>query len=294
MRAACRHRPASKPVGRRRLRSPLVNASTDVVGKKTSNKLPAISPAKDDDYADRICRLVHDAFKTTCIPGIRNALETAPAQTLPPPKAWPVWDEEAIATLTATPQCPGIARPVSLVIAASVPTLLGWYGYYKFSIEEELYEAEIRKPGGRATGFGGYGTLLPFVYSVILSVACRLADHPTASDYFFEVGGAWILATQVNLYVRVNELCKEAFPDESPPLHSWWAVLPPPMDVVVGLRQVHYLARYSAYVRGEQLDEDVVAEEYFPFVASERFTLAEFVREPKRWFAFTKDWDNWW
>ena len=48
---------------------------------------------------------------------------------------------------------------MSLVIAASVPTALGWYGFYKFSVEEELFQMEIRRPGGRATGFGGYGTL---------------------------------------------------------------------------------------------------------------------------------------
>jgi hypothetical protein len=36
-----------------------------------------------------------------------------------------------------------------------------------------------------------------------------------------------------------------------PPLHVWWALLPPPLDVVVGLRQVHFLARYWTEARGD-------------------------------------------
>jgi hypothetical protein len=29
----------------------------------------------------------------------------------------------------------------------SVPTLLGWYGYYKFSVEEELFQDELASEG---------------------------------------------------------------------------------------------------------------------------------------------------
>jgi len=77
-------------------------------------------------------------------------------------------------------------------------------------------------------------------------------------------------------------------------LRCWWALLPPPIDVVVGLRQVHFLSKYWADVRGEKLDEDVVAT-LFPFISEdERFSLEQFVREPKRWFWFTKDWDDFW
>lgn len=35
---------------------------------------------------------------------------------------------------------------------------------------------------------------------------------------------------------------------------------------------------------------DVVAEECFPFISSERFTLREFATQPRRWFAFTQGW----
>ena len=47
--------------------------------------------------------------------------------------------------LTSPPQVPGISRGVSLTIAASVPTALGWYGYYKFSVEEELFQVSVSK-----------------------------------------------------------------------------------------------------------------------------------------------------
>ena len=97
---------------------------------------------------------------------------------------------------------------------------------------------------------------------------------------------------QVNLYRRVNELCKEEFPNEEEPLYAWWALLPPPLDVVVGLRQVHYLARYWAKRRNDGFQEDLFADTLFPFISSERFTLKEFINEPKRWFWFTKEWKN--
>ena len=96
----------------------------------------------------------------------------------------------------------------------------------------------------------------------------------------------------MNLYRRVNELCKEEFPDEEKPLYAWWALLPPPLDVVVGLRQVHYLARYWAKRRNDGFQEDLFADTLFPFISSERFTLKEFINEPKRWFWFTKEWKN--
>ena len=52
------------------------------------------------------------------------------------------------------------------------------------------------------------------------------------------------------------------------------------------------MAKYWTQVRGEAWRPDVVAEEWFPFIASERFTLREFATQPSRWFAFTKDWDD--
>jgi hypothetical protein len=61
---------------------------------------------------------------------------------------------------------------------------------------------------------------------------------------------------------------------------------------VVGLRQVHFLSEFWRIKRGEEDDKDIIAEELFPFISSERFTLKEFVTEPKRWFWFTKKWKD--
>lgn len=106
-----------------------------------------------------------------------------------------------------------------------------------------------------------------------------------------QAGGAWILLGQVNLYRRVNELWTAKYGGEAP-LHPWWALLPPPFDVIVGVRQVHFLAKYWSDVRGEDWGGDAIAEELFPFIDQERFTLKEFVTEPRRWFSFTKDWPD--
>eukprot|EP00596_Hydrurales_sp_CCMP1899_P006042 CAMPEP_0119051584 /NCGR_PEP_ID=MMETSP1177-20130426/73153_1 /TAXON_ID=2985 /ORGANISM="Ochromonas sp, Strain CCMP1899" /LENGTH=215 /DNA_ID=CAMNT_0007030837 /DNA_START=541 /DNA_END=1188 /DNA_ORIENTATION=+ len=190
--------------------------------------------------------------------------------------------------LTTPPQYPGLPRPVSLTILASVPTALGWYGFYKFSVEEELFQDELRR-GGRVTGCGGYGTLLPFVFLFLFGGLFNVLGAEDLSSQCLRYGGIWILGGQINLYRRVNELYTEKFIGSEPPLHEWWALLPPPLDVVVGLRQVHFLSKYWAAVRGEEVEKDFFADGLFPFISSERFTLLEFVQQPKRWFWFTSD-----
>ena len=128
---------------------------------------------------------------------------------------------------------------------------------------------------------------------MLLGGVGELAGVPGA-DGLLEFGALWILLGQVNLYRRVNELFDEADCPIAggPPVHAWWALLPPPLDVVVGLRQVHYLARYWAARRGDEWQPDAVAEKYFPFIAAPRFTLLEFARTPSLWFWFTAEWDD--
>ena len=135
--------------------------------------------------------------------------------------------------------------------------------------------------------------MLPFVFLFLIGgTTSLLPGLDKISAPCIQAGGLWILLGQVNLYRRVNELYKEEFPEEQEPLHAWWALLPPPLDVVVGLRQVHFLSRYWAKRRGENYQHDVFADTLFPFISSDRFTLKEFINEPKRWFWFTKDWDD--
>ena len=132
-----------------------------------------------------------------------------------------------------------------------------------------------------------FGILLGFPLSVL---------HLPGGETLIQAASAWILLGQVNLYRRVNELCEEA-KDElgmtEGPLWEWWALLPPPIDVIVGLRQVHFLSEYWRIQRGEAYDKDILAEELFPFIsAKERFTLKQFFRTPSMWFWFTTEWQD--
>lgn len=253
----------------------LIEDDTEIIGEIIVSSYP---PVKEGDYVDTFCRWTNSAFRNLTIAPVRNYLEIMPAET----------NMTFLQKLKSPPQYPGISRPVSLTIAASVPTALGWYGYYKFSVEEELFQDEMRREG-RVTGCGGYGTLLPFVFLFLIGSATHFVPAlESLSNSCIEIGGIWILLGQINLYRRVNELSVEKFGGEAP-LHSWWALLPPPLDVVVGLRQVHFLAKYWAAVREEEFQDDIFADTLFPFISSERFTLKEFVSQPRRWFWFTAD-----
>lgn len=231
---------------------------------------------------DLFCRGTNAACKKLVTPKVRNAVELKAAEALNMPRIGPL---SFVRTASRRPESPGVPRPVWLVVGASVPTLLLWYGYYKYAVEEELFWDELRTKG-RVSGCGGYGTLFPFVYAVLLGGFGELV-HVPHSEVLIEAGAVWILLGQMNLYRRVNELAKER--GEEPPLHEWWALLPPPLDVIVGLRQVHFLAEHWAAVRGEELPADPFATEWFPFISAPRFSLKELARTPSMWFWFTAE-----
>lgn len=182
-----------------------------------------------------------------------------------------------------------------LNVVSNKTQIEGWYGFYKYSVEEELYQYELQTEG-KVSGCGGFGTLLPFVFGVIVGFPLTLLHIP-AGETILQAASVWILAGQVNLYRRVNELCDESKEEmglvDGPVLWEWWALLPPPLDVVVGLRQVHFLSEYWRIKRGEPYEKDVIAEDLFPFIsAKQRFTLKEFFRTPSMWFWFTTDWKD--
>jgi hypothetical protein len=268
----------------------------------------------DEDAVSDFCEGTNDFWRQLVFPPIRDAVATRPGGTA---------DDDILGTLFATPETPGVPRPVWLTMLGSVPTGLVWYGYYKFCVEEELFQWE-KKRGEKLTGCGGYGTLFPFVFGILIGGPLSLIHFP-GGEQVVSAAGAWILLGQANLYRRVNALCAEGKvvgrPGASgreyaePPLHVWWAFLPPPLDVVVGLRQVHFLAEYwkeqrrqsggvgnlfgafsGAGMKGANADDegngDVVALDLFPFISAPRFTLREFFRTPSLWFWFTKDWKD--
>jgi len=252
--------------------------------KESTTSTTSTTSSIDPQLINDFCQSTNNFWAQLVIPPIKTYVQTRPAFSA---------KSDPISKLTAPPEIPGIPRPVWLTILGSVPTALGWYGYYKFSVEEELYQYELQN-GEMVTGCGGYGTLLPFVFGVIIGFPMQFLHIPGGGT-LVEASALWILLGQVNLYRRVNDLCdgaKEELGLTEEPLYGWWALLPPPLDVVVGLRQVHFLSEFWRIKRGEEYDKDIIAEELFPFISSERFTLKEFVTEPKRWFWFTKKWKD--
>lgn len=240
----------------------------------------AIPEPKQGDFLDQFCRATNRAMKQLVLPRFRERVELQPSGTA---------EKDIMSSLFAKPEYPPMSRPLWLVMVGSIPTALGWYGYYKFSVEEELFQEELRTEG-RVTGCGGYGTLFPFVFLGLAGGVGKFVLDVPHAEVLLQAAGAWILGGQVNLYYRINQ--KFISKGEEPPLHEWWAMLPPPFDLVVGLRQVHFLARHYAELRGEAWETDKVAEELFPFISSPRFTLKEFALSPSRWFWFTKDWKD--
>jgi len=256
----------------------------------TQNNAKADSSSSEDAIS-HFCQGTNEFWKNLVIEPVRNYVEIQPAESTVTATS------DALTKLTAPPERPGIPRPVWLTILGSVPTGLIWYGYYKFSVEEELYQYEMQETG-KVSGAGGYGTLFPFVYAILIGFPLTLLHIP-GGELLIEAAGAWILLGQVNLYKRVNELCMEEEDIKAelgltdPPLYEWWALLPPPLDVVVGLRQVHFLSEFWRVKRGYPSEKDVVADELFPFISmKDRFTLKQFFRRPKYWFWFTKEWDD--
>jgi hypothetical protein len=255
---------------------------------KQKEKQSSTTENDDEEWINDFCLGTNTFWKGLVVEPVRNYVEVREAGTA---------GSDPFSKLTAPPEVPGIPRPVWLTILGSVPTGLVWYGYYKFSVEEELFQYELQQGEGRVTGCGGYGTLFPFVFGILIGTPLQFLHIP-GGGLIVNAAALWILLGQVNLYQRVNELYNEEDTKikngdkEEPPLYAWWALLPPPLDVVVGLRQVHFLSEYWREKRDEPYQKDVIAEELFPFISAPRFTLKEFFRTPSMWFWFTKEWDD--
>ena len=115
-----------------------------------------INANKEDSSQDIIsdfCKGTNEFWKTRVIEPVRNYVEVQPAESVVTSTS------DAFTKLTAPPERPGIPRPVWLTILGSVPTGLLWYGYYKFSVEEELYQYEMEETG-KVSG-GKYDNTFP-------------------------------------------------------------------------------------------------------------------------------------
>lgn len=141
----------------------------------------------------------------------------------------------------------GKPRPLWKVILLSAVTGSLYYGYYKWIIQEEL-----RNHNGK--GWSGALCLLPFVMGVVLpqGLASFDPDVPEGFRWFSILGIVWIYIVQFRLYRDVNELYDRA--GLKSPLTVWWLFVPG-LNLIVGLRQIHFLSQYWAQQQGETLKD---------------------------------------
>jgi hypothetical protein len=135
----------------------------------------------------------------------------------------------------------GKPRPLWHVIGLSVVTGMLYYGWYKWIIQEELR---------RHMGHGWTGTvcLFPFVAGVLIPQVVRLGPNaPSWMGWLSFLGIAWIYIVQFRLYRDVNKLYAQE--GLKTPLIVWWMFIPG-FNLIVGLRQIHFLSQYWAQKRG--------------------------------------------
>ena len=87
---------------------------------------PARATALHADAISDFCKGTNAFWKQLIIPVVRDYADVKPKGTA---------GDDFFSVVTAAPETPGIPRPVWLTIAASVPTGLIWYGWYKYSAD---------------------------------------------------------------------------------------------------------------------------------------------------------------
>lgn len=144
----------------------------------------------------------------------------------------------------------GQPRPLWQVIVLSGITFLAYYGYYKWVIQDEL-----RQYTGR--GWSGAVSMLPFLLGVTVPLALARFDPdvPGWFGWFSLLGLVWIYIVQFKLYRTVNQLYREEGMQE--PLAIWWMFIPG-LNIVVGLRQIHFLSQFWATKRQVAVVDPVV------------------------------------
>ena len=95
----------------------------------------------EDDFISDFCIGTNTFWKGLVMKPVRDLVDVRSATITP--------DSPIIDKLTSPPEIPGISRPVWLSVLGSVPTGLIWYGYYKFSVEEELFQYELQVAADR-------------------------------------------------------------------------------------------------------------------------------------------------
>jgi hypothetical protein len=143
----------------------------------------------------------------------------------------------------------GVPRPLGRVILLSAVTGLVYYGYYKWVIQDELKQYT-------GSGWSGAVCMLPFGLGVAIPQALRLFDPdvPAWFGWVSLLGLVWIYVVQFRLYRTVNALYRDANLQE--PLNVWWLFVPG-LNLIVGLKQIHFLSQYWGRQRGEPVDDPI-------------------------------------
>ncbi|MEO0803119.1 MAG: hypothetical protein AAFY57_12685 [Cyanobacteria bacterium J06642_2] len=152
----------------------------------------------------------------------------------------------------------GKSRPLWQVLLLSGATLLLYYGWYKWIVQEELRHY---------TGSGWSGTLCltPFVLGVAApQLAYFFSDAPGWVRWLSLIGVVWIYIVQYRLYRDVNRLYTDLGKPE--PLTVWWLVVPG-LNLVVGLRQIHFLSQFWALQSGRAARDPLA--NFFPWLFAE-------------------------
>ncbi|MEM8501825.1 MAG: hypothetical protein AAF716_01570 [Cyanobacteria bacterium P01_D01_bin.1] len=159
-------------------------------------------------------------------------------------------------TSTATSQL-GKPRPMTQVIWRSAITGLLYYGYYKWMIQDEL-----KAHGQRA--WSGALCLIPFVLGIAVPLLLAVFDPDVPSWFgrFAFLGVLWIYIVQFRLYREINRLYIEQ--GWNPPLVPWWIIVPG-LNLIVGLRQIHFLSEYWARLSGTSVADPIA--ERLPFLS---------------------------
>ena len=132
----------------------------------------------------------------------------------------------------------GKPRPLTQVVVRSLATGLLYYGYYKWKIQDEL------KAHGEQV-WSGAVCIIPFVLGTALPLLLAAFDPDVPAEFarFSGLGILWIYIVQFRLYQELNRLYVSQ--GWKPPLVSWWIIVPG-LNLIVGLRQIHFLSEYWA------------------------------------------------
>lgn len=164
----------------------------------------------------------------------------------------------------------GTPRPLTQVILRSVASGLLYYGYYKWMIQDELKAYAERQPEGEgaiANVWSGAVCIIPFVLGIAVPLALAQFDPdvPSWFGWLAFSGVLWIYIVQFRLYREVNRLYVAG--GLNPPLVCWWIIVPG-LNLIVGLRQIHFLSEYWARRLGEPVSDPVA--EFLPFLSGNR------------------------